>query len=203
MQLTVTGKQVELGESLRSHVDASLGAILERYFKTAVEAHVVVTREAHLFRTDISLRIGRGIIVNAGATALDGSGAFDAAAERIAKQLRRCKRRLRAHHARARDAGEAGEWAQTDVPVSPIAEDPEPEAREDGGGPAVVAEMISELPSLTVSEAVTRMDLADVPVLLFRNRCGTINAVYRRSDGNIGWIDPDLDRSSRAASHRA
>jgi ribosomal subunit interface protein len=202
MQLTITGKQVELGEALRSHVDASLGAILEKYFKTAVEAHVVVTKEAHLFRTEISLRIGRGIIVNAGATAPDSGGAFDAAAERIAKQLRRYKRRLRAHHARARDEGEAGEWARPDA-LSPIAEDTEPEARQAGDGPAVVAEMISELPSLTVSEAVQRLDLANAPVLLFRNRCGEINAVYRRSDGNIGWIDPDLDPTPRAARHHA
>src|SRR5262249_44739401 len=152
MQLTITGKHVELGEGLRNHVDARLGAILEKYFKTAVEAHVVVTREAHLFRTEISLHIGRGIIANAGAKAPRSSAAFDAAAERIAKQLRRYKRRLRTHHARARDEGEADEGAQISVPA-PIAEDTEPDPGE--GGPAVVAEMISDLPSLTVSEAVT------------------------------------------------
>jgi ribosomal subunit interface protein len=200
MQLTITGKQVELGEALRSHVDARLGAILEKYFKTAVEAHVVVTREAHLFRTEISLHIGRGIIANAGAKAPGSSAAFDAAAERIAKQLRRYKRRLRTHHARARDEGETDAGAQTYVPA-PIAEDSEPDAGE--GGPAVVAEMISELPSLTVSEAVTRMDLTGAPVLLFRNGCGEINAVYRRPDGNIGWIDPHLDPTTRAAVDHA
>jgi ribosomal subunit interface protein len=196
MQLTITGKQVELGETLRNHVDASLDAILDKYFKTAVEAHVVVTKEAHLFRTEISLHIGRGIIVNASATAPGSGAAFDAAAERIAKQLRRHKRRLRAHHARPREAGETGGAA------APIAEDTAQDAPE-GGGPSVVAEMISELPSLTVSEAVTRMDLADVPVLLFRNRSGEISAVYRRSDGNIGWVDPELAPTMRAVTHHA
>jgi ribosomal subunit interface protein len=202
MQLTITGKQVELGEALRNRVDTSLGAILEKYFKTAVEAHVVVTKEAHLFRTEISLRIGRGIMVNAGATAPGIGGAFDAAAERIAKQLRRHKRRLRAHHARTREGGETGGRARIYVPER-IAEDAEHDTADAGGGPAVVAEMITELPCLTVGEAVMRMDLAEAPVLLFRNPSGEINAVYRRTDGNIGWIDPELDPAIWAAKRHA
>ena len=202
MQLIITGKQVELGETFRNYVNASLGAILEKYFKTAVEAHVVVTKEAHLFRTEISLHIGRGIVVNAGAVAPASGGAFDAAAERIAKQLRRYKRRLRAHHTRARDAGETGATARTYV-LAPIADDAEEDTAAAGAGPAVVAELLTELPSLTVSEAVMRMDLADLPVLLFRNRAGAINAVYRRSDGNIGWIDPEFDMTMPAARRHA
>jgi ribosomal subunit interface protein len=203
MQLTVTGKQIEVGKALRDHVDAGLGAIIEKYFQTAIEAHVVVAKEAHLFRTEISLHVGRGIIVNAGATAVDGGAAFDAAAERIAKQLRRYKRRLRMHHGRTREEVEAGERARSYV-LAPIAEDTEEEATEDGGWPAVVAETITELPNLTVGEAVMRMDLADAPVLLFRNRArGELNLVYRRPDGNIGWIDPELDPAFRAGRRRA
>jgi ribosomal subunit interface protein len=202
MQLTITGKQTELGEALREHVGASLGAILEKYFKTAVEAHVVVTPEAHLFRTEISLRVGRGIIVNAGAVAADGGVAFDAAAERIAKQLRRYKRRLRAHHAKSREGAEVGGRARTYVLAAP--DDAGEEAVDDGGSPTVVAEMATELPNLTVGEAVMRMDLADAPVLLFRNRSrGELNLVYRRRDGNIGWIDPELVPASRAHGRRA
>jgi ribosomal subunit interface protein len=158
MQLTITGRQVEIGETLRNHVDASLGAILDKYFKTAVEAHVVVTREAHLFRTEISIRIGRGIIVNASATAAGSGGAFDAAAERTAKQLRRYKRRLRDHHARAREVGATGGRERIEVPAA-SAENPEPDAADRSGGPVVVAEMITELPSLTVSEAVIDPEL--------------------------------------------
>jgi ribosomal subunit interface protein len=133
MQLTITGKQVELVEAFRNHVAASLDAILEKYFKTAVEAHVVVTKEAHLFRTEISLHIGRGIIVNASATGPGSGAAFDAAAERIAKQLRRYKRRLRAHHARPREEGEMGGV------LIPIADDTAPN-RLEGRGPAIVAD---------------------------------------------------------------
>ena len=103
MQLTVTGKQVAIGEALRGHIESSLGAILGKYFGGAIEAHVVVTREAHQARAETSLRIGRGIVVNAGASASDFYTAFDACAERIGKQLRRYKRRLRDPYWAGRD----------------------------------------------------------------------------------------------------
>jgi len=194
MQLTVTGKQIDTGDAVRRHVEASLGSILGKYFKTAIEAHVVFSKEAHLSRVEVSVHIGRGIVVNAGAAAAEPYAAFDTAADRIAKQMRRYKRRLRDHHAKARESSEADERAR-DYVLAPFAE----EAEEDGGGgPAVVAEMSTNLPNLTVGEAVMRMDLADAPVLLFRNRShGELNLVYRRTDGNIGWIDPELDHARR------
>lgn len=190
MQLTVTGKQVEIGESLRGYVETALDAILAKYFKTAIEAHVVIAKEAYLTRAEVSLHIGRGIVVNAGAALGDPYAAFDAAAERLAKQLRRYKRRLRDHHAKPREPAEAVESVREAV-LAPIAE----EAEEDpAGAPAVIAEISAELPRLTVGEAAMRMDLAEARVLLFRNRAhGELNLVYRRADGNIGWIDPKLD----------
>jgi ribosome hibernation promoting factor len=210
MQLTVTGKQIEIGEALRRHIESSLGSILEKYFKTAIEAHVVLSKEAYLSRVEISIHIGRGIVVNARAAAAEVYPAFDAAAERLAKQLRRYKRRLRDHHAKPREPAGAGERV-TDYVLAPIAEE-ETEAEEserqeseaavtDGadGAPTVIAEMSTDLPSLTVGEAAMRLDLAEASVLLFRNRShGELNLVYRRADGNIGWIDPELD-PARAA----
>ena len=194
MHLTVTGKQIDTGDALRRHVESSLDAILEKYFKAAIEAHVVFSKEAHLSRAEISVHIGRGIVVNAGAAATEVYAAYEAAAERVAKQLRRYKRRLRDHHAKAREPSEASERAR-DYVLAPIAEEADENA---GGAPTVVAEMSTELPNLTVSEAVMRMDLADAPVLLFRNRShGELNLVYRRADGNIGWIDPELDPARR------
>jgi len=190
MQLIVTGKQIDTGVVLREHVESSLGAILEKYFKTAIEAHVVFSKEAHLNRAEVSIHIGRGIVANASAAAAETYAAFDAAAERIAKQMRRYKRRLRDHHTQAREAFEVGQRAR-DYVLAPLAEEGEE-------GPAVVAEMSTDVPSLTVGEAVTRMDLANAPVLLFRNRShGELNIVYRRLDGNIGWIDPELDPTRR------
>jgi len=194
MQLTVTGKQIDTGAVLRQHVEVSLGAILGKYFKTAIEAHVVFSKEAPLSRAEVSIHIGRGIVVNASASAAETYAAFDAAAERIAKQMRRYKRRLRDHHTQAREVFEAGERAR-DYVLAPLDEKAEE-------GPAVVAEMSADLPNLTVSEAVMRMDLANAPVLLFRNRShGELNLVYRRIDGNIGWIDPELDPARRTRQH--
>ncbi len=201
MQLTVTGKQIQIGAGLRGHVETSLDAVLGKYFKTAIEAHVVVTKEAHLVHAEISLHVGRGIVVNAGAAVGDVYAAFDIAAERVAKQLRRYKRRLRDHHAKAREPAEAVERARAYV-LAPVAEDGNEE--DPTGGPAVIAEISTELPRLTVGEAAMRMDLADAPVLLFRNCShGELNLVYRRADGNIGWIDPELDPARRARQRLA
>jgi ribosomal subunit interface protein len=201
MQLTVTGKQVDVGDALRTHVEKTLEALLGKYFRTAIEAHAVFTREAHLIAVDLSLHVGRGMVANSRGTATDYYAAFDAAAERLAKQLRRYKRRLRDYHGKPRPAGERPEMARSFV-LAPLEEEAdineaadiggESETTTDGGiAPVVIAEMSAELPQLTVGEAVMRMDLADAPVLLFRNRShGELNVVYRRGDGNIGWIDP-------------
>lgn len=193
MQLTITGKQVDVGDALRSHVETELEALLGKYFRTAIEAHAVFAREAHLICADLSLHVGRGIEVNSSAAATDHYVAFDAAAERLAKQLRRYKRRLRDYHGKGR-AGERPEVARSFI-LAPIDDEadagPEVEPQSVDGAAVVIAEMTTELPQLTVGEAVMRMDLAAAPVLLFRNRShGELNVVYRRDDGNIGWIDP-------------
>ena len=204
MQLTVTGKQVDVGDALRRHVEEALESILGKYFRSAIEAHAVFAREAHLIRAEVSLHIGRGIVVNSGAAAPDHYLAFDGAAERLAKQLRRYKRRLRDYHGKAARAMAEPEMARSFV-LAQIDEDDEEldHSKPDGGAPVVIAEMSTELPQLTVGEAVMRMDLADVPVLLFRNRShGQLNLVYRRGDGNVGWIDPALDTGD-AGSRRA
>jgi len=202
MQLTVTGKGVEVGGALRQHVESSLGSILGKYFGSAIEAHAVFARERRLIRADLAIHIGRGIVVNSAASANEFYPAFDGAAERLAKQLRRYKRRLRDYHAKASRATSVDtEMARSYVLAPP----PEEEDDDEGGtgsseatAPVVIAEMSTELPSLTVGEAVMRMDLADAPVLLFRNRShGALNLVYRRGDGNIGWVDPALEKASR------
>ena len=141
MQLTVAGKQIDTGARLRQHVEASLDAILGKYFKTAIEAHVVFSKQAHLIRAEVSVHIGRGIAVNASASAAEIYAAYDAAAERIAKQMRRYKRRLRDHHAQAREASEVSERAEDYLRPPPV--------EQGEGGPAVVTEGSSELPNLT------------------------------------------------------
>jgi ribosome hibernation promoting factor len=208
MQLTITGKQIDVGGALRQHVEAALESLLGKYFKTAIEAHAVFAREAHLVRAEVSLHVGRGMVVNSSAAASEHYLAFDRAAERLGKQLRRYKRRLRDYHGKAHAAAEASETARSFV-LAPLAEEEEAEAEagEAGapaeGAPVVIAEMSAELPHLTVGEAVMRMDLADVPALLFRNRShGELNLVYRRGDGNIGWIDPAAEARPGPATPR-
>jgi ribosomal subunit interface protein len=205
MQLTVTGKGVEVGNALSNHVDASLDGILSKYFRTAIEAHAVFSREAHSAHADLAIHVGRGIIVNSTASASDFYAAFDIAADRLAKRLRRHKRRLRDYHAKPRSGpGGEAEWAQSYVLAAP--DDGDGDVGDDAGAevvygtdvPVVIAEMSTKVPNLTVSEAVMQMDLADAPVLLFRNRShGSLNLVYRRDDGNIGWIDPTLRGAPR------
>lgn len=98
MHVTVTGQHIEIGENIRSHVERSLTATVEKYFSNAIEATVVLSREAHLIRSDISVHVGRGILVHGHAEAVDATAACDSATEHIGKQLRRSKRRLRSHH---------------------------------------------------------------------------------------------------------
>src|SRR5947209_3057975 len=136
MQLTVTGKQVDVGDALRRHVEAELESILGKYFRTAIEAHAVFAREAHLIRAELSLHIGRGIVVNSGAAASDHYLAFDMAAERLAKQLRRYKRRLRDYHGKAR-AAERPEMARAFV-LAPVDEEIEEDAPAVNGAAPVV-----------------------------------------------------------------
>lgn len=185
MEISVIGKNLNVGDALREHVETNLKADVKKYFDRALHSTVTLSREAHKFRAEISVHAGRGMVMQGGGSADDPHTAFDGALERIAKQLRRYKRRLRDHH-KGRD-GEAVLAAQQYV-LAPEAEDSEvePDAK-----PVVIAEMAAEIDTLTVSEAVMRMDLADSSVMMFRNRAhGGLNVVYRRADGNIGWIDP-------------
>lgn len=192
MKVSVTGKQFDVGDSLRSHVAETTSTIVERYFGKATEAHVVLSRERHLVNAEISVHASRGLSVQGRGEAADPYAAFDSAAERIDKRLRRHKRRLRNHRARTRDGAmpPAAPEDATDYVLS---------AEEEGSGdaavdePLVIAEMRTRIPQLSVSEAVMRLDLADLPALIFRNSArGNLNLVYRRLDGNVGWIDPDL-----------
>jgi ribosomal subunit interface protein len=198
MQLSVKGKQLDIGSALRVHVESSLKRILGKYFGDAIVARVTLAREAHLYRASVSAHVGRNILLEAQGEADDPYPAFDAAAERLSKRLRRHKRRLRNHHKEAPSEAEALP-AQKYILVGPENELPEAEGSPDGTDdqPVVVAEMATEVASLTVSEAVMRMDLADLPAMMFRNSAhGGLNMVYRRPDGNIGWLDPRGNRGT-------
>ena len=189
MQLTVTGKQIDVGDALRQHVADSLESILEKYFGQAIDASVVFSREAHLLSVQVAIHIGRGIMLVSEAKADQPYPAFDEAAVRLSGRLRRYKTRLRDHHRTAVDAERASQYVV--APGSDEAEAGDAEAVPGDGGPLIVAEMATDVPTLTVSEAVMRLDLASQSAMMFRNRAhGGLNMVYRRADGNFGWVDP-------------
>ena len=198
MQLSVKGKQLDIGSALRVHVETSLERILGKYFGDAIVARVTLSREAHLYRASVSAHVGRNILLEAQGEAGEPYPAFDAAAGRLSKRLRRHKRRLRNHHKESPVELESLA-AQKYILVGPGNENPDgEESRGDSDDqPMVVAEMTAEISSLTVSEAVMRMDLADLPAMMFRNSAhGGLNMIYRRDDGNIGWLDPRGNRGT-------
>jgi ribosomal subunit interface protein len=196
MQITVSGKQVDLSDALRTRVASHLETIATKYFDHAMEANVTFSRARSFFTCDINVHAGRGLRLRGEGEAADANSAFDDAAEHIAKRLRRYRRRVNEH---ARDLAhrERPQAARQYVLRQEEGELP----RADGGNGAanatavayatVIAENPTEISQLTVSEAVMRMDLADQAVMMFRNSAtGELNVVYRRSDGHIGWIDP-------------
>ena len=189
MKLSVTGKQIDIGQALRQHVEDGMKASIAKYFGHAVDAQVVVSRDANLFHTDIAVHIGKGIEVHAQSSADDAYVAFDQASGHMVKRLRRYKRRLRDHH-RSTKRAEALAAQQFIIAADEGVDDSADE-------PVIVAEMQAEIANLTVSEAVMRMDLANQTALMFRNRAhGGLNMLYRREDGNIGWVDPRGNRDS-------
>jgi ribosomal subunit interface protein len=196
MHITVAGKQVETGEALKTHVRDGLGTISRKYFDHAVEANVTFSRDAkgHAFLCDINLKAGRNLFLRGEGEGADAHRAFEVAAEHVAKRLRRYRRRMNDHArslASERQPEEGEPARQVVLRHQEDEETADPALAEGGDSPAVVAETPAVIDRLTVGEAVMRMDLAHVPVLMFRNRATNgLNVVYRRSDGNIGWIDP-------------
>ncbi len=195
MQLSVNGKQIDIGDALRGHIEESLPPIVTKYFENPTDAHVTLTREGKGFKADITVHVGKGILIQGHSSSEDAYAAFDTAAVHVAKRLRRYKRRLRDHH-RDRDETAAHVLAQQYV------FEPNTESNDEmpvGDQPLIVAEMETKVESLSVGEAVMRMDLSGQPALLFHNRThGRINMVYLRNDGNIGWIDPSESASSKS-----
>ena len=187
MQLSVSGKHLDVGDSLRLHVGASLAATVDRHFGRAIEGKVTLARARHVFRADISVHVARGMVVQSHAEAGDAYGAFDAAVERLETRLARYKGKLVERRQRVDPEaaiGEARSYVLADGPDGEAPEEPE------SGSPAIIAESTQPVARLSVREAVVHMDLADAPLLLFRDRRhGGYAVVHRRDDGTIGWID--------------
>jgi ribosomal subunit interface protein len=185
VDVRVAGHQVDTGESLREHAQQRVAEITEKYFSRSVGANVTFGRGPdNGFTCDIVAPVMQGVVLKASHSARDAQMAFNGAADRIEKQLRRYTRRLKDH--KADDQQPYVENAGYTVFSSP-----EPTSEEDSDSPTIVAETRVDIPDSSVSDAVMLMDLRNTTALMFRNSgTGQFNMVYRREDGNIGWVEP-------------
>jgi len=189
MQVSVSGKGVDVGTALRSHIESQLQEQVAKYMDRITSIAVVVSREAHLFRVDVTGNLGThsGLVVRSRGESEDVYAAFDEALEKTSKQLRRYKRKITNHH-KGDAVPEAPRGKAKKYTLKPEAGE-EDDAKRSG---VVIAEKPTEIATLTVSEAVMKMDLEDLPALMFFNSAhGGLNVVYRRVDGNISWVDPE------------
>lgn len=202
MQVTVSGKQVDIGEAFSTHAENHLDEVVNKYFDSGIDSTVTVSRAGSGLRVDITVHPGRGIIVQSHGEGATAHAAFDLALERIAKRLRRYKRRLRDHNRKEKsEAKQNPRNAQRYIIAPPAEEDDDNDQdsgiAEEGDNPIIIAETTSELESLSVSEAVMRLDLSDRSAMVFLNAGnGRVNVVYQRRDGNIGWVDPETGGES-------
>ncbi len=187
MRYQITGKQIDIGAALQTHVEGELSAVLEKYSGRPTDAQVIFSKDAYEHVCETVVHLSTGLNVQAKAKAVDIYAAFDGSAEKIDKQLRRYKRRLKDHH-NERTQPVAQVAASSYILANDGGAD---ESEPDSLQPIIIAEMETKIPALSVGEAVMQMELAGAPVLVFRNEGSEgVNVVYRREDGNIGWIDP-------------
>ncbi|WP_120499475.1 ribosome-associated translation inhibitor RaiA [Roseovarius sp. EL26] len=187
MRYQISGKQIDIGDALQVHVKQELGSIVQKYAERPTDAHVIFSKSASEFVCETIVHLSTGLTTQAKAHAHDIYAAFDKCCDKMEKQLRRYKRRLKDHH-RDREEPVAHYGASSYILAS---ESEGQETEPDSLKPIIVAEMETKIPSLSVGEAVMQMELAGAPVLIFRNEGKDgLNVVYRREDGNIGWIDP-------------
>lgn len=186
MELQITGKNLDVGEALRAYIVERIESTLDKYFGKGQSGHVRIEKERSAFRTDCSIQLRSGLSLQAHGEAADAYASADQALERLDKRLRRYKRRLKSHHGApaARDPG-------MQAPYYVIDAGEDEQDNEDDGNPVIVAETQTVIRELPVSDAVMQLDLSEAQFIVFRNAShGRINVVYKRPDGNVGWIDP-------------
>ena len=187
MRYQISGKQIDIGMSLQTHVRAELDEVVQKYAERPTDALVVFSKSAHEFACESTVHLSTGLIATAKAKDTEIYAAFNSCCAKMEKQLRRYKRRLKDHHKDRTQPVELFGGSSYILASDDGTEQSEPETLQ----PVIVAEMEAKIPSLSVGEAVMQMELAGVPVLVFRNENKDgVNVVYRRDDGNIGWIDP-------------
>jgi ribosomal subunit interface protein len=192
MTLRISGKNMDIGEALRAQIQSRVDAAVAKYFDGQVAGHVTVEKEGTGFRTECVIHMPTGVTLESQGMAHDAYAAFDSAAHRIEKRLRRHKRRLRDHQSDLKGnkiAPIEAAYAILEAPTEEVEEDAE--AVDGEYSPVVIAESTRALHTRSVSEAVLELDLSVSPFHVFLHAgTGRMNVVYRRHDGAIGWIDP-------------
>ena len=187
MRYQISGKQIDIGSALQTHVESELSGILEKYAGRPTDANVVFSKSSHEYVCEAVVHLSTGLTAQATDHATEIYAAFDGCSEKMDKQLRRYKRRLKDHHKERSQPVELSDSSSYILAPN----DDENEAENGTVNAMIVAEMEEKIQSLSVGEAVMQMELANKPVLVFRNeKHNGVNVVYRRDDGNIGWIDP-------------
>ncbi len=191
MRYQISGKHIDIGEALQTHVKAELGEVVEKYSQRPTEAVIVFSKAAHEYVCETMIHLSTGLSATAKGHATEIYAAFESCREKMDKQLRRYKRRIRNHHSNRPEPVEFGGGASYIIAPTEEPEDDDNTSIE----PIIIAEMEAKIPSITVGEAVMQLELSAQKFLVFRNEGHAgVNVVYRRDDGNIGWIDP---RNSR------
>jgi ribosomal subunit interface protein len=191
MTIQVTGKNLDVGEALRSYVQERVVHTVEKFMGREPSGHVRIEKEHGEFRTNCTIHLWQGMSLEAHGFAADAYQSADRACERLEKRVRRYTRRLKKH---------GGETPRKQTPAIDYVIQASPEGQEehDEDNPVIIAEAESPLHEMAVSDAVMQMDLSDRPFVVFRNAShGEINVVYRRDDGNIGWIDPATKKARK------
>ena len=187
MRYQISGKQIDIGEALQTHVKAELDSAVQKYAERPTDALVVFSKSGYEFVCEATVHLSTGLTASAKAHAHEIYAAFDGCSDKMEKQLRRYKRRLKDHHRERSEPVELLGASSYILASEKETDSEEPETLQ----PMIIAEMQTKIATLSVGEAVMQMELSGAPVLVFKkeNEDG-VNVVYRREDGNIGWIDP-------------
>jgi len=190
MDIQVSGKNMDLGAALQTHVSGKLTDSVSKYFDRGAEAVVTFTKNRSMVECEMTAHLASGVFLAAHGEGGDAYGAFEESLGKLEKRIRRYKRRLKNHHANSKEPlpAEAASYYLLQAPSG--------DEEEDNGeehNPIIIAESQTTLLEMTVGSAVMQLDLAEQPAIVFKNAAhGRINIVYRRRDGHIGWIDPAM-----------
>jgi ribosome hibernation promoting factor len=195
MTLRISGKSISIGEALRARVNERTDEVLRKYFDGNYSGHITLSKDGFGFRTDCALHLDSGITLEADSNATDAYASADAALLMIEKRLRRYKSRLKDRSARKTYAANAAlaelNGAALDAPSYVIEAPAEGDDEVTEYSPVIIAEATTALKRLSVSEAVIELDLSGAACLVFQHgSSGRVNIIYRRADGNVGWVDP-------------